>query len=257
MAGSFTSPNLNKVGINFKSLLAILEGLVRFHKLKEGSSSVSKDGLALGVTTETFFELLDGTWEVTLLKEGNTGLFVLLSLGRVNIGLSLLLFIELLNSLHGVLDVGIVVFEESILVSLNRLLQLFLFGLGIGFTGHGLAQFDVVIRLALGQSDGIIADLDAPIVVLLLEEHSSFVCVIGKLLRVQLDSLVVEFESLGEISLFVSIITFKFGVSGFFLLLDSLAFGVGQFSLFSFLTLAFLFFSLLFGFFLGLGDLLW
>jgi hypothetical protein len=175
MTGGFAEPGLHEVRIDLQALLGILHRIVELHQLYVGGGAVGVEGLAVGVAPESIIVDIDSAGEVALLEQFVALLAELLGHLRIDQLPLLVLLLKLLGLFELILDVGVVVFEERLLVEVDSLLEETLGKLAVALAADCLAQFHIVIVSTLGELDGLVTSLQALIVVLQLEVYSGLV----------------------------------------------------------------------------------
>lgn len=149
MTCTLASPSLDESCVEFKCLVGILESLDRFHQLDVSEGSVGVEELVVGVTLDSFVELLNGIREVSSLEELVSLHFVLFSDLWVDVGKSITLCLLLLDALHGLLDGVIVMLKQSFTVLSDRLVTLILHEEGVSSTSHSFSELHEVVRTFL------------------------------------------------------------------------------------------------------------
>jgi hypothetical protein len=116
---SLARVSLNKLRINLKAFLSVLQCAVELHELDIGSTPVGVDIFVVGVSPQALTVLLNSIGEVTSPKELITFQSVLLSLFTVKILLGFLLFLRFFSFLQLFLDHRVIMFEKCTFVQIN------------------------------------------------------------------------------------------------------------------------------------------
>jgi len=238
VTSSLSRVSLDKGRIELNALLGVLETADNVHKLDIRGTSVGVDSNRLGVSPETFFILFQSSWERSLFEEIVTLESMLLSNLGVDIVCSLLGFLCILSLDQGHFYSVVVVFEESLVEAVNRLVKLLLLQKSICLPSDSFGKLHIIVSSLLGNLDSLVACLDAFVIVLHLKEDGGLVRIIGQFLGTSVNGLLVIVKCICELLLLVELITLKLKGLGFFHGIDLVSLLFWKRCLFSFLSLS-------------------
>ena len=187
MTCAFSGPALDKLGVQFESLLSILHSSHRLHQLNVCKRAITVDELIGRITLDAFIEFLYSGREVTIFEELVSLFLMGLSDLRVDISQGICLSLFSLDKFESLLDIVIVVFDQCLFVLGDGLIVRAFLEKGIRSTSHSFAELGVIVRTFLGHCYDFVTLLDNLIVFSHFKVDGSQVRVESELLGVQID----------------------------------------------------------------------
>jgi len=226
---------LDILRIQFQTLLYRCQSITEIHQFHQTNSFVWIQFRILRVPSNSLFILFHSLYEITVLKMSFTQLVMLFSLGRINIHLIIISFLQFLNLFHFFFHFVNIVFQKRLFIKLNRFGILLLLSINRSLSCKHFRLLDIIkYHVIFNRLDSPVTLFHRLFKISHLDINSSHIIKCKNVLVILLERFLIMNQSIFEVFFLISLIT-KIPFSDF--LLSFLLFLLLCFSLFFLLFL--------------------